>query len=98
MAMLPNATFYPSADPVDCEACGLPIGPVARVISAGGDPNQNYLVLLVRDPKTHKLRKHRLGDERHLEIAYAICTTCSKKPKKTLPARVFSHKARGGQY
>jgi len=87
----------PSADPIDCEACGMVLGPVGRVITAGGDPDKEYMVLIWKGPPLKELTPYRRakGDPSvtSVEDTYAVCQACARD-LPTLEARIFAHHCR----
>ena len=88
---------FPSADPIDCEACGMILAPVSRVISAGGDPDKEYMALIWKGPPLRALNPHRRakGDPSvtSVEDVYAVCQDCARD-LETLEARIFAHRCR----
>lgn len=75
---------------VDCEACGLPVAPVAHVIRGGGDPNKNYMRVVCDG----KLLREKAAEEALIAgLANVVCPDCVN-PLATLKARIFARRAR----
>lgn len=88
-----HAFYAPSADPIDCEACGMVLGPVSRVIRAGGDPSREYMEIVLKGPP---LRVRTVYDPLPTaEDTYAVCKTCARD-LGTLEARIFARRVRHG--
>ena len=90
---MPLPFFAPSADPVDCEACGMVLAPPARVIHAGGDPSRNYMATVLRGPPIRRLKPGAHVFPPTLEERYLVCHACAED-LGTLEARIFARQCR----